>query len=563
MAAKSSTVESAALGGAREARNLQEVFAPCTPEGLVNESTDAVLEGEAEKSRGRVLVILGHPRADSFCGAIARVYGEAAEEHGLEVHTLVLSHLEFDPNVRSASPHQQPLEPDLEMARKAILEADHLVFVYPIWWGMMPALLKGFLDRILLPGFAFVERTGEQGFTGLLKGKSALLLTTMDTPPAIVKYLLRSPGHRAFSLATLQFCGIRPVRIRMYGPVNHSTDAQREEWLRDAQNEAAKFRSGRLVSSESRRARLATWLKALRLQFYPMTWMAYTAGAALLVPLPELFSQPAYWWGYAALFFIEAATVFLNEVFDFETDRRNTDYGPFTGGSRVLVDGELSRSELKNAAIVALGLSLVALAALLLHPLAAGPVVLGYLVAVFFGVGYTVPPLKFSHRSAGELVVAFTHSLLVVQYGALAMGGALLSREVVLISLPLFFAVLPSITLSGIPDRIADEAAGKRTLAVRLGRNGALGIALGATVVTMLVTCASALTVASPVPLPLLAAGPLLHGAILSWAVFRALRQPEHLRRPRLDGLMVLSLSFILWFVILPLLFPGGTAASF
>jgi 1,4-dihydroxy-2-naphthoate polyprenyltransferase len=540
-------------------RTLQEAYAPCTSTGVV-ESTDTVLEAEASLRKSRVLIILGHPRADSYCGALARAYGEAAEAHGLEVHTLVLSHLEFDPHVRSVSVREQPLEPDLAMAAEAIREADHLVFVYPIWWGMMPAMLKGFLDRILMPGFAFVERTGGQGYSGLLKGKSAQLLTTMDTPPAIVKHLLRSPGHRAFSVATLGFCGIRPVRIRMYGPINHSTEAQRQVWLRDAQSEAARVRTGRLVSVESARARLVTWLKALRLQFYPMTWMAYTAGAALFVPLPVLLSRPEYWFGYAVLFFIEAATVFLNEVHDYESDRRNTDYGPFTGGSRVLVDGDLSRGELKNAAFVALGFSLVALAALLLHEMPAGPVVIAALAAVVLGLGYTVPPLKFSHRTAGELVVAFTHSFLVLQFGALALGGALFSREVLMLSLPLFFSVLPSITLSGIPDRLADEAAGKVTLAVRFGRSGALGIALGATVVCLLVTFVTALTIGTPVPMPLLAAGPLFHGAVLSWSLMRALRRPAPLQRPRLDGLMVLSLSFILWFVILPLLFPGETS---
>jgi 1,4-dihydroxy-2-naphthoate octaprenyltransferase len=407
-----------------------------------------------------------------------------------------------------------------------------------------------------MPGFAFTERTGGQGFTGLLVGKSAQLLTTMDTPPAVVKFVLRSPGHRAFSLATLHFCGIRPVRIRMYGPVNHSSEAQRGEWLRDAQGEAARFRSGRLVSGEARRARLVSWMKALRLQFYPMTWMAYTVGGALLVPLPELVFRPVYWLGYAALFFIEAATVFLNEVFDYESDRRNTDYGPFTGGSRTLVNGELSRAELINGAFVALGLAVFAVAALLPHQVVAGPPVVAYLVAVFLGIGYTVPPLKFSHRGAGELVVAFTHSLLVLQIGALVTGGILFSREVMLLSLPLFFAVLPSITLSGIPDRFADEAAGKRTLAVRFGRSGALVIALGATVVTMLVTFVSAMTVGPMVPVPLLAAGRLFHGVILSAVMIRALRQPAQRQRPRLDGLMVLSLSFILWYVVLPLLFP-------
>lgn len=543
-----------------EARALQEGFATCTDGGIAEEASGAILEAEFVDRKGSVLIILGHPRVDSFCAAIARTYGEAAESHGLEVHTLVLAHLEFDPNVRSVSVRQQPLESDLEIARDAIREADHLVFVYPIWWGMMPALLKGFLDRILLPGFAFSERTGGQGYTGLLKGKSAQLLTTMDTPPAVVKYVLRSPGHRAFSLATLRFCGIGPVRIRMYGPVHQSTEARRREWLREVQNEAARFRSGRLISGEARRARFGVWVRALRLPFYPMTWMAYTAGAALLAPLPGLFLQPVYWWGFATLFCIEAATVFLNEVFDYETDRRNTDYGPFTGGSRVLVDGNLSRSELQSAAVIALGLSLLTLGAIILHPLPAGPILLGYGIAVFLGLGYTVPPLKFSHRGLGELVVAFTQSFLVVQVGALAGGGELFHREAILLALPLFFAALPSITLSGIPDRIADEVAEKKTIAVRLGRSGALLIALGATVLTMILTGLLGLTTASPVPESLRVTGPLVHGAVLSWRLVVSLRRPVRFQSPRLDGLMILSLSYLLWYVVPSLLFSGETS---
>jgi 1,4-dihydroxy-2-naphthoate polyprenyltransferase len=169
-----------------------------------------------------------------------------------------------------------------------------------------------------------------------------------------------------------------------------------------------------------------------------------------------------------------------------------------------------------------------------------------------------VPPLKFSHRGAGELVVALTHSLLVVQVGALVTGGALLSREVLLLSWPIFFSVLPSITLSGLPDRMADAAAGKRTLAVRFGRRGALIIALSATVMTLLVTLFTSWAGGSAVPAALLAAGPFLHGAILAGALVRALGKPEQAHGNRIDGLMVLALGFILWFVLLPLVFSGA-----
>src|SRR5690625_6907499 len=82
-------------------------------------------------------------------------------------------------------------EPDIDYARQCIEEADHLVFVYPTWWATMPAILKGFLDRVLLPGFAFEEKERNTDWTQLLRGKTAQLITTMDTP----LWVYRSEEH--------------------------------------------------------------------------------------------------------------------------------------------------------------------------------------------------------------------------------------------------------------------------------------------------------------------------------------------------------------------------------
>jgi NAD(P)H-dependent FMN reductase len=114
-----------------------------------------------------VLVILGHPRADSLCGALADAYFDGARAAGVHLRRLDLSTLEFDPHVRTPSPNQQPLEADLRAARSLVEWADHLVFVYPTWWGTMPSLLKGFLDRIMTPGFAFRPCEGGTGYEGL------------------------------------------------------------------------------------------------------------------------------------------------------------------------------------------------------------------------------------------------------------------------------------------------------------------------------------------------------------------------------------------------------------
>src|SRR5699024_6239396 len=90
----------------------------------------------------RVLVIQARPRTDSLCAALARAYAEGARTAGAEVEQLTLAELAFDPNMHQPSPNQQPLEPDLVRARDLIAGSDHLVFVYPTWWGTMPALLK-------------------------------------------------------------------------------------------------------------------------------------------------------------------------------------------------------------------------------------------------------------------------------------------------------------------------------------------------------------------------------------------------------------------------------------
>jgi 1,4-dihydroxy-2-naphthoate polyprenyltransferase len=170
------------------------------------------------------------------------------------------------------------------------------------------------------------------------------------------------------------------------------------------------------------------------------------------------------------LFFLEVATIFLNELFDWESDRRNRHAGPFTGGSRVLVDGRLTRWQLG----IGTALALVASAALALGLPTADASSHGLLaILAVLALGYTTPPVKLSWRGLGELDVALTHSLLVILFGHGLQGGDLLDPVPWALSLPLFFAVLCAITLSGIPDYQADHSAGKQTLAVLLGPSAA------------------------------------------------------------------------------------------
>lgn len=183
----------------------------------------------------RILLIQGHPAPDSFCQALASRYASAAVAAGHELRELTLARLAFDPLLHQGYRGEQPLEADLLAAQADILWAEHLVFVYPIWWGSVPALLKGFLDRVLLPGFAFRYHKGKAFPEGLLKGRSADLLVSMDTPPWYFRWFYRQPGIWQMKTTTLEFCGVRPVRVLRCGPLIGSTPVRCARWLAQAE----------------------------------------------------------------------------------------------------------------------------------------------------------------------------------------------------------------------------------------------------------------------------------------------------------------------------------------
>ena len=182
----------------------------------------------------RILIILGHSSSQSMCASLAHNYADAARQSGAEVRLLSLGEMYFDPILRHGYTHAQPLEPDLRDAQIDIAWAQHLVWVYPIWWGGLPALLKGFLDRIFLPGFAFKYRANSVLWDRLLTGRTAELLVTMDTPPWYYRWVQRQPGHRQMKQTILEFSGIRPVRVHSFGPVVNSSDAARAGWIKHA-----------------------------------------------------------------------------------------------------------------------------------------------------------------------------------------------------------------------------------------------------------------------------------------------------------------------------------------
>ena len=178
-----------------------------------------------------ILVILGQPQRHSYGGALMQAYSEGARAAGAEVKELYLGDLKFDPLAITSLAHLNELEPDLTLAQEAIKWADHLVFVYPIWWGTIPALLKGFIERVFLPGFAVNFRKNSPLWDKLLTGRSARLIVTLNTPSWIYRWYFGRPGHNTMKKTILQFCGIDPVRITEVGPLKNSTEEKRQQWI--------------------------------------------------------------------------------------------------------------------------------------------------------------------------------------------------------------------------------------------------------------------------------------------------------------------------------------------
>ena len=179
----------------------------------------------------KILIINGHPDKESLCFGLAESYQKGALSSGAECKLVHLIDLKFNPVLMHGYRERTELEPDLLLIQQDILEADHLVFVYPTWWGTYPALLKGLIDRVFLPQFAFKYRDNSLFWDKLLKGKSARLIVTMDTPTWYYSLIYRSPGHHSMKKTILEFCGIKPVKILTFGPVKTADAKKRNYWL--------------------------------------------------------------------------------------------------------------------------------------------------------------------------------------------------------------------------------------------------------------------------------------------------------------------------------------------
>ncbi|MDD8018783.1 MAG: NAD(P)H-dependent oxidoreductase, partial [Bacteroidota bacterium] len=178
----------------------------------------------------KILIINGHPNKESYNFALHSKYKQGAFRSDGEIKEIITTELKFNLILQYGYSKRTELETDLLEAWKKVQWADHIVWIFPMWWGMMPALLKGFIDRMFLPGFAFQYKENSPMWDKLLKGKTSHILCTIDYPVWYYKWVLREPGINAMKKMILGFCGIKTTKVTYIGPVRGSSQMQREEW---------------------------------------------------------------------------------------------------------------------------------------------------------------------------------------------------------------------------------------------------------------------------------------------------------------------------------------------
>lgn len=182
-----------------------------------------------------ILVILGHPDPGSFNHAIADAAAEALERNG---HRIVLHDLyaeSFDPLLPAEEfPRDASLPPAIQQHCDELMAAQGIVIIHPNWWGQPPAILKGWVDRVIRPGVAYRFREGDAGDgvpEGLLQAYTAIIFNTSNTPRERELRVFGDPLELLWKNCIFDLCGVQHVYRRMFEVIVTSSPEQREQWL--------------------------------------------------------------------------------------------------------------------------------------------------------------------------------------------------------------------------------------------------------------------------------------------------------------------------------------------
>ncbi|MGT2906294.1 NAD(P)H-dependent oxidoreductase [Streptococcus dentiloxodontae] len=187
----------------------------------------------------KILIIYTHPNHQSFNAAILKqVQNNLSNTHTVKTLDLYAEH--FDPALRFDENHKRRhLAKSFEMAkyRDLVTWADHMIFIFPIWWSGMPAMLKGFIDRVFVAGFAYSYK--KVGLEGHLQGKSAWVITSHNTPSFVTPFA--QDYGKVLKKQILKPCAVAPVKLTELSGVERITDEKRRQLLEKVAQIASKI----------------------------------------------------------------------------------------------------------------------------------------------------------------------------------------------------------------------------------------------------------------------------------------------------------------------------------
>ncbi|MEL7429229.1 MAG: NAD(P)H-dependent oxidoreductase [Pseudomonadota bacterium] len=193
-------------------------------------------------AKKRIFVLNGHPAESSLNRTLAETYATAASDAGHEVKLVHLHDLDFDPDYGFAGyKNQKPLEPQIEEVLGFMEWSEHMVLMTPMWWGGLPAKLKGLFDRALLPGRTF--NTRETNWMGLpspmLTGRTGRVFLTSDTPGWFMRWHYHNALLRQLKDQIFGFVGIRLSKIVHFSGASHPKEGMVEKWISEVRLQGA------------------------------------------------------------------------------------------------------------------------------------------------------------------------------------------------------------------------------------------------------------------------------------------------------------------------------------
>jgi putative NADPH-quinone reductase len=193
----------------------------------------------------RISVILSHPDKGSFNHAIAAAAVKTLTQNGYDVDFHDLYEEKFDPILPAGEiPKDTSLPPAIKRHCDEIAAANGIIIIHPNWWGQPPAILKGWVDRIIRPGVAYEFLAGDAGEgvpNGLLKAESALVFNTSNTGSEREKNIFGDPLETIWKNCIFALCGIHTFYRKMFGIMVMSSEAQRKEWLHEVRQTVREY----------------------------------------------------------------------------------------------------------------------------------------------------------------------------------------------------------------------------------------------------------------------------------------------------------------------------------